>query len=104
MLGQVVSVAGGARGIGPAIARGAAGVGAKAAAIVGREAAERDMQSATLGQGEGWLVDAASRQPFGRLITAEELRRLALYPSAKESEPMTGSLVDQERFAIGAFA
>lgn len=65
--------------------------------------AEREMQSATLGHGEGWLADASARQPFGRLITAEEVGRLAVYLLSKESEPMTGSIIDQEQFVIGAF-
>jgi NAD(P)-dependent dehydrogenase (short-subunit alcohol dehydrogenase family) len=65
--------------------------------------AEREMQSATLGLGEGWLADAAAKQPFGRLITADEVGRLALYLLSKESEPMTGALIDQEQFVIGAF-
>lgn len=65
--------------------------------------AEREMQATTLGQGENWLADAASRQPFGRLITAEEVGRLALYLLSKDSEPMTGSVIDQEQFVIGAF-
>ena len=65
--------------------------------------AEREMQSTTLGQGESWLADAAARQPFGRLITAEEVGRLALFLLSKQSEPMTGALIDQEQFVIGAF-
>lgn len=65
--------------------------------------AEREMQSSRLGQGEGWLAEAAARQPFGRLITAEEVGRLALYLLSRESEPMTGALIDQEQFVIGAF-
>jgi NAD(P)-dependent dehydrogenase (short-subunit alcohol dehydrogenase family) len=65
--------------------------------------AEREMQSVTMGQGEGWLAEAAARQPFGRLIAAEEVGRLALFLLSKESEPMTGALIDQEQFVIGAF-
>lgn len=65
--------------------------------------AERAMQAETLGLGEGWLAEAAAKQPFGRLITAQEVGRLALYLLSPESEPMTGSLIDQEQFVIGAF-
>ncbi len=65
--------------------------------------AERHMQSTTLGHGERWLAEAAARQPFGRLITAEEVGRLALYLLSQSSEPMTGALIDQEQFVIGAF-
>ena len=65
--------------------------------------AEREMQADTLGLGEGWLAEAEARQPFGRLITAAEVARLALYLLSKDSEPMTGALIDQEQFVIGAF-
>ena len=65
--------------------------------------AEREMQAHTLGQGEGWLDEAAALQPFGRLLTAQDVGRLALYLLAPESEPMTGALIDQEQFVIGAF-
>jgi NAD(P)-dependent dehydrogenase (short-subunit alcohol dehydrogenase family) len=65
--------------------------------------AEREMQAHKLGLGAGWLEESAKRQPFGRLITAEEVGRLALYLLAPESEPMTGALIDQEQFVIGAF-
>ena len=65
--------------------------------------AERQMQAVTMGQGEGWLAEAAARQPFGRLISAQEVARLAVFLLSKESEPMTGALIDQEQFVIGAF-
>lgn len=65
--------------------------------------AEREMQANTLGLGAGWLADVAARQPFGRLISAQEVGRLALYLLSQESEPMTGALIDQEQFVIGAF-
>jgi NAD(P)-dependent dehydrogenase (short-subunit alcohol dehydrogenase family) len=65
--------------------------------------AEREMQAHRLGQGEGWLDEAAARQPFGRLLTAQDVGRLALYLLSPESEPMTGALIDQEQFVIGAF-
>lgn len=65
--------------------------------------AEREMQSKTLGQGDDWLTQAAARQPFGRLLSAQDVGRLALYLISPESEPMTGALIDQEQFVIGAF-
>ena len=65
--------------------------------------AEREMQANTLGLGPGWLAEAAAKQPFGRLISAEEVGRLALYLLSPLSEPMTGALIDQEQFVIGAF-
>jgi NAD(P)-dependent dehydrogenase (short-subunit alcohol dehydrogenase family) len=65
--------------------------------------AEHEMQASTLGHGEGWLTEAAAQQPFGRLLSAEDVARLALYLLSPESEPMTGALIDQEQFVIGAF-
>jgi NAD(P)-dependent dehydrogenase (short-subunit alcohol dehydrogenase family) len=65
--------------------------------------AEREMQANTLGRGAGWLAEVAARQPFQRLIRAEEVGRLALYLLSADSEPMTGALIDQEQFVIGAF-
>ena len=65
--------------------------------------AERRMQAVTLGKGEGWLADAAAAQPFGRLMTADDVARLALYLLSDASEPMSGALIDQEQFVIGAF-
>ena len=54
-------------------------------------------------QGEGWLAEAAAAQPFGRLLTPDDVARLALFLLADASEPMTGALIDQEQFVVGAF-
>lgn len=63
--------------------------------------AERRMQANTLGKGEGWLAEAAAARPFGRLMTADDVARLALFLLSQASEPMTGALIDQEQFVIG---
>lgn len=65
--------------------------------------AEREMQAVTMGHGEGWLAEAAAKQPFGRLFAAEEVARLALFLLSNDSGPMTGAVIDQEQFVIGAF-
>ena len=65
--------------------------------------AERQMQASTLGKGEGWLAEAAAAQPFGRLLTPDDVARLALYLLSDASEPMTGALIDYEQFVVGAF-
>jgi NAD(P)-dependent dehydrogenase (short-subunit alcohol dehydrogenase family) len=65
--------------------------------------AERHMQAITLGHGEQWLEDASSKQPFGRLLTAEDVARLAVFLLKEDSEPMPGAVIDQEQFVIGAF-
>ena len=64
--------------------------------------AEREMQATRWG-GRGLAREAAAKQPFGRLISAAEVGRLALYLLSPQSEPMTGALIDQEQFVIGAF-
>ncbi len=63
--------------------------------------AERLMQAVTLGKGEGWLAAAAAAQPFGRLLSADDVARLALFLLGDDSMPMTGALIDQEQFAVG---
>ena len=65
--------------------------------------AERQMQSVTLGKGEGWVEEAAAQQPFGRLLSPEDVARLARFLAGEASEPMTGAVIDQEQFVIGAF-
>ncbi len=65
--------------------------------------AERVMQATKLGKGEGWLADAAAAQPFGRLISADEVAGLALYLLSGASGPMTGAVIDQEQFVVGGW-
>ena len=62
---------------------------------------ERDMQARVLGRGESWLAEAAAQQPFGRLLSPEDVARLALYLLSQASEPMTGALIDQEQDVLG---
>lgn len=63
--------------------------------------AELTMQSQTLGKGERWLDEAQAAQPFGRLITAADVGRLATFLLSDASMPMTGSLIDQEQWVSG---
>lgn len=65
--------------------------------------AERTMQADTLGKGETWIAEAAAEQPFRRLITADEVARLALFLLSDESGVMTGAVIDQEQFVVGAW-
>ena len=64
--------------------------------------AERVMQAETLGKGPGWLEEANASQPFGRLLVPEDIARLAIFLLSKQSFPMTGSLIDQEQWVVGA--
>ncbi len=65
--------------------------------------AERAMQADVLGKGETWIAEAAAVQPFGRLLAADEVARLALFLLSDESGVMTGAVIDQEQFVIGAW-
>jgi len=63
---------------------------------------EKAMQADTLGHGEGWLEAANASQPFGRLVAVEEVANLAIFLLSDASGPMTGALVDQEQWVVGA--
>jgi NAD(P)-dependent dehydrogenase (short-subunit alcohol dehydrogenase family) len=65
--------------------------------------AERQMQAVMLGKGDGWLAAAAAAQPFGRLLSADDVAQLALYLLSDASAPMSGALIDQAQFVIGGF-
>jgi NAD(P)-dependent dehydrogenase (short-subunit alcohol dehydrogenase family) len=64
--------------------------------------AERVMQAETLGHGPGWLDAANAAQPFGRLLKPDDIANLAVFLLSDAAGPMTGTLVDQEQWVIGA--
>lgn len=64
--------------------------------------AERVMQGETLGLGDGWLEAAGGGQPFGRLFSAQEVANLAVFLLSDAAGPMTGALIDQEQWVVGA--
>ena len=63
---------------------------------------EEKMQAETLGLGAGWLDAAAASVPFGRLFTAREAANLAVFLLSDAGGPMTGAVVDQEQWVVGA--
>jgi NAD(P)-dependent dehydrogenase (short-subunit alcohol dehydrogenase family) len=63
--------------------------------------AERLMHAETLGKGPDWLAEQAARQPFGRLLSPEDVARLTHFLLSPASEPMTGAVIDQEQWAVG---
>ena len=63
---------------------------------------EKTMQADTLGLGADWLDKANASQPFGRLVAVEEVANLAVFLLSDASGPMTGALVDQEQWVVGA--
>ena len=50
---------------------------------------------------DDWLVHAAARQPFGRLIDPEEAARAIAFLASDESGLMTGSIVDFDQTIVG---
>lgn len=65
---------------------------------------EMEMQAETLGKGAGWVDRANAEQPFGRLLTAQEVANLAVFLLSDACGPMTGALVDQEQWVAGSRA
>ena len=63
---------------------------------------EDRMQSVTLGRGPGWLDQDAASLPLGRLVTADEAARLAVFLLGDASAPMSGSVVDFDQKVAGA--
>jgi NAD(P)-dependent dehydrogenase (short-subunit alcohol dehydrogenase family) len=64
--------------------------------------AERRMQTEVLGKGEGWEAEVAATLPLGRLVTAEECARLAVFLLSEASVPMSGAVIDLEQKVVGA--
>ena len=65
--------------------------------------AERKMQAETLGKGENWIGEAAANQPFGQLTTPDDVAKLTLFLLSDDSGVMTGAVIDQEQFVVGAW-
>ena len=63
---------------------------------------ERRMQTEDLGRGSDWLAKAESAMPLGRLVTAEECARLAVFLLSDASIPMSGAILDVEQKVAGA--
>ncbi len=62
----------------------------------------RHMQADILGRGPGWLAEDSAKTPLGRLITAAESARLAVFLLGDASVPMSGSVVDFKQKVAGA--
>jgi NAD(P)-dependent dehydrogenase (short-subunit alcohol dehydrogenase family) len=63
---------------------------------------EKQMQAETLGRGTDWIAEAEAALPFGRMVSVEEVANLAVFLLSDASGPMTGALVDQEQWVVGA--
>jgi NAD(P)-dependent dehydrogenase (short-subunit alcohol dehydrogenase family) len=63
---------------------------------------EQRMQAEVMGRGADWLAEQAALQPLGRLVTAEECARLAVFLLGDASVPMSGAVIDFEQKVAGA--
>lgn len=61
---------------------------------------EDRVQTALLGP--DWEAQVAATQPLGRLVTAEECARLAVFLLSDASVPMSGAVIDFEQKVAGA--
>ena len=64
--------------------------------------AEQRMQAETLGKGEGWAASVAAGMPLKRLLTVDEVARLAVFLLSEASGLITGALIDMEQKVVGA--
>jgi NAD(P)-dependent dehydrogenase (short-subunit alcohol dehydrogenase family) len=62
---------------------------------------EHHMQSHILGHGPDWHLPVAARMPLGRMLTAAEAARLAIFLLGDASIPMSGSVIDFDQFVAG---
>lgn len=53
-------------------------------------------------RGPGWIAAADAAAPFGRLFRPEDVARLAVFLLSDAAGPMTGAVVDQEQWVVGA--
>jgi hypothetical protein len=54
------------------------------------------------GKGEGWVEEALRSRPFGRLLDPSDIGLAAVYFASRESECVTGAVVDLEQYPVGA--
>ncbi len=55
------------------------------------------------GAQDGWLEEAAARQPFGRLVDPAEVAKAAAFAASSESGLMTGAAIYFDQTVPGAF-
>jgi NAD(P)-dependent dehydrogenase (short-subunit alcohol dehydrogenase family) len=62
---------------------------------------EHELQANFHGLGENWLQRVSAAQPFGRLLTPEDVAKALAFLASDESGLMTGSVVDFDQRVIG---
>jgi NAD(P)-dependent dehydrogenase (short-subunit alcohol dehydrogenase family) len=55
------------------------------------------------GARDGWLDEAAAKQPFGRLIDPDEVARACAFLASDESGLMTGAIIDFDQSVPGCY-
>ena len=55
------------------------------------------------GKPTNWLELAATQQPFGRILSVDDVAGLTLWLLSQDGEMMTGSLIDFDQSVIGAY-
>ncbi|QKC93767.1 SDR family oxidoreductase [Mesorhizobium sp. NZP2298] len=63
---------------------------------------EHELQANFHGLGEDWLERVSAAQPFGRLLSPEDVAKALAFLASDESGLMTGSIVDFDQRVIGA--
>jgi NAD(P)-dependent dehydrogenase (short-subunit alcohol dehydrogenase family) len=63
---------------------------------------EHDIQTEYHGLGADWLERASAKQPFGRLLSPEDVARGLAFLASDESSLMTGAIIDFDQTVIGA--
>jgi NAD(P)-dependent dehydrogenase (short-subunit alcohol dehydrogenase family) len=53
------------------------------------------------GLGEDWLEKVSANQPFGRLLSPQDVARALAFLASEESGLMTGSVVDFDQTVVG---
>ena len=56
-----------------------------------------------MGYPEDWLAEAEAKQPFGRLLTSDDVARATLFLLGADSGIMTGAVVDHAQIVMGAW-
>ncbi|MGQ0566342.1 MAG: SDR family oxidoreductase [Gemmobacter sp.] len=64
--------------------------------------AEERVQAETLGKGADWAAEVAAGMPLKRLLSIDEVARLATFLLSDASGLMTGALIDLEQKVVGA--
>lgn len=62
---------------------------------------EHTIQSKFHSAPAGWLAEAETRQPFGRLLKPQEVARAIAFLCSNESGMMTGSIIDFDQSVLG---